>query len=364
VSAIENNTRPTARTLAHEWNSLDERRIRWIDALPILTIHALCLGVIWTGWSWTAVGAAVVLYLVRMFVITAFYHRYFSHRTFQTHRWVRLLAACIGVSAAQRGPLWWAAHHREHHRHSDEEPDLHSPWWKGVLWSHTGWFLTQRGRATNWKAVPDWSRSRELLWVERNHILGPVVLVAALAGVGWALAVFAPGLGTGPAQLVVWGFGVSTTALYHATFTINSLAHTVGSRRFQTGDDSRNNWFLALLTLHVLQCPRRRGRLRVRRPLDRRRGGSGGQSAAAPVVACGTRRGAPGRDGSRGVAGTARGRHDRRPVLVGPILPRVSGRLPRPDGRRDLVGAAERTGAVSGPVPAAFLRQSRDAQLA
>ena len=249
MSAIENNTRPTARTLANEWNSLDERRIRWIDALPILTIHALCLGVIWTGWSWTAVGAAVVLYLVRMFVITAFYHRYFSHRTFQTHRWVRLLAACIGVSAAQRGPLWWAAHHREHHRHSDEEPDLHSPWWKGVLWSHTGWFLTQRGRATNWKAIPDWSRSRELLWVERNHILGPVVLVAALAAVGWTLAVFAPGLGTGPAQLVVWGFGVSTTALYHATFTINSLAHTVGSRRFQTGDDSRNNWFLALLTL-------------------------------------------------------------------------------------------------------------------
>ena len=249
MSAIENNTRPAAQALAHEWNSLDERRIRWIDALPILTIHALCLGVIWTGWSWTAVGAAVVLYLVRMFVITAFYHRYFSHRTFQTHRWVRLLAACIGVSAAQRGPLWWAAHHREHHRHSDEEPDLHSPWWKGVLWSHTGWFLTQRGRATNWKAIPDWSRSRELLWVERNHILGPVVLVAALAAVGWALAVFAPGLGTGPAQLVVWGFGVSTTALYHATFTINSLAHTVGSRRFQTGDDSRNNWFLALLTL-------------------------------------------------------------------------------------------------------------------
>jgi stearoyl-CoA desaturase (delta-9 desaturase) len=87
------------------------------------------------------------------------------------------------------------------------------------------------------------------LWLERNHIIGPFMLASALAALGWALSIFAPGLGTGPTQMVVWGFGISTTALYHATFTINSLAHTIGSRRFRTGDDSRNNWFLALLTL-------------------------------------------------------------------------------------------------------------------
>lgn len=228
---------------------LDHRRVRFVDALPILTIHALCLGVFWTGWSWPAVGAAAGLYLLRMFVITAFYHRYFSHRTFKTHRTVQLLAACIGSTAAQRGPLWWAAHHREHHRHSDREPDPHSPWWRGVLWSHTAWFLTEKGKATNWKAVPDWARFPELRWVERHHVLGPIVLCAMLAGVGWALSAWRPESGTGPAQMVVWGFGLSTTALYHATFTINSLAHIVGSRRFKTNDDSRNNWFLALLTL-------------------------------------------------------------------------------------------------------------------
>ncbi len=231
------------------WHSLDERKIRLIDVIPILSIHATCIGVIWTGWSWTAVGVSVALYLIRMFVITAFYHRYFSHRTFRTHRAVQFIAAFIGATSAQRGPLWWAAHHREHHRHSDLEPDLHSPSWKGVLWSHTGWFLTQKGQATNWKAIPDWAGVKELLWIERNHMIGPVVLASALGVLGWLLSIWAPELGTGPGQLVVWGFGISTTVLYHATFTINSLAHTIGSRRFQTSDDSRNNWFLALLTL-------------------------------------------------------------------------------------------------------------------
>lgn len=232
-----------------DWHALDHRRIRLVDVLPILSIHAVCLGVIWTGWSWPAIGAAVALYVIRMFVITAFYHRYFSHRTFKTHRAVQLLASCIGVTAAQRGPLWWAAHHREHHRHSDQEPDPHSPWWRGVLWSHTAWFLTEKGQATNWKAIPDWARFRELVWVERHHMLGPLVLCVILASVGWLLSAWAPSLGTGPAQMVVWGFGISTTVLYHATFTINSLAHTIGSRRFNTSDDSRNNWFLALITL-------------------------------------------------------------------------------------------------------------------
>lgn len=228
---------------------LDHRRIRFRDALPLLLIHALCLGVIWTGWSWTALAVAVTLYWLRMFAITAFYHRYFSHRTFRTHRAVQFAFALLGTTAAQRGPLWWAAHHREHHRHADHEPDPHSPGWRGVLWSHTAWFLTEKGRATNWNAVPDWRRYPELVWLERYHLIGPALLIAALGALGFLLADAAPSLHTGPAQLVVWGFGISTVALYHATFTINSLAHLVGSQRFRTGDDSRNNWFLALLTL-------------------------------------------------------------------------------------------------------------------
>ena len=234
---------------APDWHSLDHQRIRLRDALPILTIHLICLCVIWTGWSWTAVGVAFALYWVRMFAITAFYHRYFSHRTFRTHRAVQFFFGLIGASSAQRGPLWWAAHHREHHRHSDEHPDPHSPGWRGVLWSHTAWFLTEKGRTTNWKAIPDWKKVPELVWLERFHLVGPLGLVVLLGLLGWALARWAPGLDTGPWQLIVWGFGISTTVLYHATFTINSIAHTVGSQRFNTGDDSRNNWFLALITL-------------------------------------------------------------------------------------------------------------------
>lgn len=229
--------------------TLDHQRVRFRHALPILLIHAVCLGAVWTGWSWTAVAVAVALYWARMFAITAFYHRYFSHRTFKTHRVVQFAFALLGTSSAQRGPLWWAAHHREHHRHSDEEPDPHSPWWRGVLWSHTLWFLTEKGRTTNWKAIPDWKAQPELVWLERYHLVGPLGLIALLAAAGAALAAWAPSLGTGPEQLVVWGFGISTTVLYHATFTINSFAHTVGSRRFNTPDDSRNNWFLAIITL-------------------------------------------------------------------------------------------------------------------
>ncbi len=235
--------------MSQDWESMDHRRVRLRDALPILAIHALALGVIWTGWSWAAVGVAIALYLLRMFIITAFYHRYFSHRTFRTHRAVQFVAALIGTSCAQRGPLWWAAHHREHHRHSDQEPDLHSPTWRGLLWSHTAWFLTQKGRSTNWKAIPDWAKYPELVWLERFHLLGPVGLVGLLALLGWGCAHWLPSLSTGPVQMIVWGFGVSTTALYHVTFTVNSLAHRVGSRRFATSDDSRNNWFLAILTL-------------------------------------------------------------------------------------------------------------------
>jgi len=243
---------PVAADMTHvpsDAGSPDHRRIRLRAVLPILTIHLACLGVIWTGWSWAALFTALTLYIVRMFVITAFYHRYFSHRTFCTHRLTQFMAALFGTTAAQRGPLWWAAHHREHHRHADKEPDPHSPWWRGVLWSHTGWFLTDKGRSTNWAAVPDWSRYPELLWLERWHLIGPALLIASLGLFGWTLSTFAPVLGTDPWQMIVWGFAISTAALYQATFTINSIAHMIGTRRFRTPDDSRNNWFLALLTL-------------------------------------------------------------------------------------------------------------------
>ena len=201
------------------------------------------------GWSPTAVVVAVGFYLMRMFAITAFYHRYFSHRAFKTSRVVQFLGALLGAASIQRGPLWWAAHHRAHHRHSDGEDDVHSPVRRNFLWSHMVWFLARGNFRTRLELVPDLARYPELRFLDRFDVLVPLALIPLFWGLGAILEVTAPGLGVTGGQLFVWGFVISTVALYHCTFTINSLAHRWGSRRFETKDDSRNNWLLALLTL-------------------------------------------------------------------------------------------------------------------
>lgn len=223
-------------------------RIDWLRAIPFLGMHLACIAVLWVGVSPIAVIVAVALYAVRMFAITGFYHRYFSHRTFRTSRTLQFVAALIGASSVQRGPLWWAAHHRNHHRHADTVADPHSPTQHGFWWSHAGWFLTREGFRTDWSRIPDLAGYPELRWLDRYDTVVPVLLAAALFGLGMLLERLAPGLGTDGPQLLVWGFFISTVVLFHATVTINSLAHRFGRRRFDTRDDSRNNLWLALLT--------------------------------------------------------------------------------------------------------------------
>lgn len=223
-------------------------RIDWLRVVPFIGMHLACLGVFWVGFSWFALWTALFLYAARMFAITGFYHRYFSHRAFRTSRPLQFLFAALGASSVQRGPLWWAAHHRSHHRHSDTELDPHSPVRHGFLWSHMGWFLTARGFRTDHAAVADLARFPELRWLDRYDVLVPVLLATALfLGGGW-LETHAPSLRTNGPQLLVWGFFVSTVVLFHATVTINSLAHRFGRRRYATRDHSRNNWLLALIT--------------------------------------------------------------------------------------------------------------------
>jgi stearoyl-CoA desaturase (delta-9 desaturase) len=154
----------------------------------------------------------------------------------------------IGASSVQRGPLWWAAHHRNHHRHADTEQDVHSPKVHGFWWSHVGWFLTRSGFRTDWQRIRDLARFPELRLLDRFDTLVPVALAAVLFGIGALLERYAPQLGTSAGQMLVWGFFISTVALFHATVTINSLAHKFGKRRFETRDHSRNNLWLALLT--------------------------------------------------------------------------------------------------------------------
>jgi stearoyl-CoA desaturase (delta-9 desaturase) len=216
---------------------------------PFLVLHLGCIGVIWTGWSWFAVGLAVALYFVRMFFITGIYHRYFCHKSYSVSRPVQFLMALAGLTCAQRGPLWWASVHRHHHAHSDQEEDLHSPGVRGFLWAHIGWLTSARNYPTNYRTVRDYDKYPEIRFLNRFDLIGPLLLIVLLFALGSALAVWAPGLGTNGWQLVVWGFFISTTALFHGTCAINSFTHMIGTRRYDTRDDSRNSFLLALVTL-------------------------------------------------------------------------------------------------------------------
>ncbi len=226
----------------------DADRVDWLRAVPFVGLHLACLAVFWVGVSPVALAVAGALYAVRMFALTGFYHRYFSHRTFRTSRAMQFAFALIGASSVQRGPLWWAAHHRNHHRHAETARDPHSPTVHGFWRSHVLWFLTPRGFHTHWERIPDLAKYPELRWLDRFDTLVPVLLALALYATGALLERVAPQLGTSGGQMLVWGFFVSTVVLFHATVTINSLAHVFGSRRFDTRDDSRNNLWLALLT--------------------------------------------------------------------------------------------------------------------
>jgi stearoyl-CoA desaturase (delta-9 desaturase) len=206
------------------------------SAIPFLIVHLATLGILWSGVTWTAAALCVGLYLLRMFAITAGFHRYFSHRSYDTSRVFQFVLAFVSQTSLQKGVLWWSAKHRHHHKYSDTVEDVHSPSLHGFLFSHVGWiFSTQRGQA-DYDLVRDLAEFPELRWLERHkHLPGILLAIACFLLAGW------PGLFV--------GFFLSTSVLYHGTFAINSLAHCFGRQRYLTGDDSRNNWWLALITL-------------------------------------------------------------------------------------------------------------------
>jgi stearoyl-CoA desaturase (delta-9 desaturase) len=218
---------------------MTDERIDLAVCLPLVAMHAACATVLLTGASAPALAVCLALVFLRAFGLTAGYHRLLSHHSFRCGRGTRFALAWLGASAAQLGPLWWAGHHRLHHRHSDRTGDPHSPHaeaGRGLGWAHAGWLLCRKHAPTPLEAVPDLARAPELVWLERYHWLPPLVLAAGLAAAGGA-------------QLLVWGFFVSTVLLYHLTFAVNSLGHRFGSQRFPGRDQSRNLPWLAWLTL-------------------------------------------------------------------------------------------------------------------
>jgi len=210
-------------------------RLDKLHSLPFALVHVACLGALWTGVSWRALGLCACLYVARMFAITAGYHRYFSHRSYRTSRIFQFLLALIACTSGQKGPLWWAAHHRHHHQHSGQESDVHSPEQRGFWWSHAGWILCNKYDDTNYDLVKDFSRYPELVWLNRHWLEVTFALgVASFLLQGW--------------QGLFVGFFFSTVLLYHGTFAINSLCHMFGRVRYKTNDQSRNSLILALIT--------------------------------------------------------------------------------------------------------------------
>ena len=216
--------------------SQDQPRYMTAAALPFLLMHLACAAVFFVPFRWSYALWALGLYYARMFFVTAGYHRYFSHRSFRTSRVFQFVLAFCAMTSSQKGILWWAAHHRRHHRYSDTEDDVHSPTRNTFFWAHIGWIMSRRNDATEVEWIADFNRFPELRWLNRHFLVPPVLLAVTLflAG-GWSM--------------LVWGFVVSTVALWHGTFVINSLAHLFGRRRYKTADTSRNSLLLALVTL-------------------------------------------------------------------------------------------------------------------
>jgi stearoyl-CoA desaturase (delta-9 desaturase) len=247
------------QTLQETEPSLPETRepeqVDWLPMIPFWGVHITAVVcVIVYGWSWSGFLLALALYAVRMFGLTAGYHRYFSHRSYKTSRVFQFLLALLGTTATQKGPLWWAGHHRRHHKYSDGPQDPHSVRQRGFWWAHIGWILVRRFVPTDYARIKDFAAYPELRWLNKWHLLPPIALATALYAIGgsWALT---------------WGFFVSTTLLWHGTFCVNSLSHLFGRRAYKTEDDSRNSLLIALFTLgegwhnnhHYYQASERQG---------------------------------------------------------------------------------------------------------
>lgn len=219
--------------------------------IAFLVVHLIPLGAIWTGATWFDWGVCLFLYVTRMFWVTGGYHRYFAHKSYRTSRWFQFVIAFCAMTSAQKGVLWWAAHHRHHHRHSDTPKDPHSMLIYGFWYSHVGWIVGPDFKETDYKTIGDYAKYPELVWLNKHYLVPPVTLAVLVTAIGaWVnggspLLMFTHfGLST-----LFIGFFLSTVILYHGTFSINSIMHHFGTQRYESNDESKNSLWLALLTL-------------------------------------------------------------------------------------------------------------------
>ncbi|HMP99636.1 MAG TPA: acyl-CoA desaturase [Cyclobacteriaceae bacterium] len=222
-----------------------------IKEISFIIVHLLPLGALWTGATWFDWMICGLLYFFRMFWVTGGYHRYFSHRTYKTSRFFQFIIAFMAQTSAQKGALWWASHHRHHHRHSDTPDDPHSMKLYGFWYSHIGWIIGPDYKETDYKVIGDYAKYPELVWLNKYYLVPPFILaiaVMALGGIVNGGSIAAMFTTAGFSTLFI-GFFLSTVILYHATFSINSLMHKIGKQRYDSGDESKNSLWLALITL-------------------------------------------------------------------------------------------------------------------
>ena len=239
VAEIRDNQRSSSsRTAAerHRFERSPDERINRVSSIPFFLVHVLAVvGTTAFGITPRALVLFVVMVWGREWFITAGYHRYFAHRSYKTSRGFQLFLALGGAMCVQKGPLWWAGHHRDHHRYSDTELDIHSPK-RGFLWSHMGWILCDKNSEIPFDRIKDFSKYPELRMIDKWNGVFPWI-----GGIGCYLIAGWSGL--------FFGFFMSTVVLWHNTFLVNSLAHVWGRRRYVTGDTSRNSLFIAITTL-------------------------------------------------------------------------------------------------------------------
>jgi stearoyl-CoA desaturase (delta-9 desaturase) len=213
-------------------------RINWIP-LIVFTIFHIGTVVALFNFSWLALGVAVLLYCTTLsWGIGMGYHRLLTHRGYQVPKWIEYALTVFGTMTLEGGPMAWVAIHRKHHQFSDKEGDPHSPR-EGALWAHVGWMMVGEAMhnqtAMIAKYVPDLARDKFHVWISKYHWLPLTLLGLGLwAAFGW--------------QVMLWGIMLRVTLGLHATWAVNSAAHLWGYQRFNSRDDSRNNWWVAVLS--------------------------------------------------------------------------------------------------------------------
>jgi stearoyl-CoA desaturase (Delta-9 desaturase) len=203
------------------------------------TVQVSALLVFAVPFRWAFVAVWALSHFLRAIGLTLAFHRYFAHRAFKMNRIARFAWVWIGTSAMQKGPIWWAGHHVNHHKYADRDGDPHSPMVSGVYYAHIGWFLNDTKHdklEANNPVIRDFSKVPEIAFIEKYFFLPPLLLAIAMFAVGGF-------------PLLIWGFCLPTMTLAHATFAINTVNHMFGSRRFETVDESRNNPFTAFFAV-------------------------------------------------------------------------------------------------------------------